>query len=251
MNFYKRHVGDIGKSCGHLSQGQMGAYDLLLDWVYGNEKPLPPNMEAIYRIGRAVTKPERDNVVAVLGEFFVLADEGYTQKRASEEIAKANAQADTNRRIADEREARRRATKEARTEHEPLNESCTKRQPSQTPDTRHQTKAEDQELSSPAAPAPCPQSEIVALYHDALPMLPTMRTWPEDRQALLRTRWREDPERQSLEWWADFFAYVASCPFLLGQSSTPGRDPFLADLEWLLRPKNFRKVIEGKYEARA
>lgn len=77
-----------------------------------------------------------------------------------------------------------------------------------------------------------------------------MRSWPEDRQAFLRTRWREDPKRQSLDWWRRFFGYVRRCPFLMGQSNSAGRDPFLADLEWLIRPKNFRKVVEGKYEAK-
>lgn len=142
MNFYKRHLGDIAKSCGHLSQGQIGAYDLLIDWLYSNEKPLPLAPDSLHRIGRATTKAERANVDAVIVEFFVRTDEGYTQKRVGEEIAKANAQADTNRRIAEEREARKRAEKEARTEHEACdessNDSFTNRQPSQTPDTRHQ-----------------------------------------------------------------------------------------------------------------
>ena len=134
MNFYKRHLGDIAKSCSDLSQGQMGAYDLLLDWHYANEKPLPLSLDKLYLIGRARSKPERDNVDSVLSELFIKADTGYTHKRAAEEMAKANAQADTNRRIAEEREA----TKRARTEHESFNGSYTKRQPSQTPDSRLQ-----------------------------------------------------------------------------------------------------------------
>lgn len=138
MNFYKRHLGDIAKACGHLSQGQMGAYDLLLDWLYSNEKPLPLLPDSVHRIGRAVTKAEKANVDAVLAEFFLRTAEGYTQKRAIEEIAKADAQADTNRRIAEAREAAKRARKEHEACNEPSNASYTNRQPSQTPDTRHQ-----------------------------------------------------------------------------------------------------------------
>lgn len=100
------------------------------------------------------------------------------------------------------------------------------------------------------APPPCPHDAIVALYHETLPELPRMRSWPDDRQALLRSRWREDERRQNLGWWKRFFEYVRRCPFLLGQESSGHRDPFLADLEWLVRPKNFRKVVEGKYERR-
>lgn len=107
------------------------------------------------------------------------------------------------------------------------------------------------EVAGKPAPPACPHSEIVALYHELLPSLPRMKTWPEDRQALLRSRWREDPKRQDLGWWRRFFAYVSRCPFLMGQGSSGDRDPFLADLEWLVRPKNFRKVVEGKYERRS
>ncbi|GAA0721484.1 YdaU family protein [Dokdonella soli] len=157
MNFYKRHLGDIAKACGHLSQGEMGAYDLLLDWLYSNEKPLPLGMPALWRIGRASSKAERENVTRVVGEFFERIDAGFVQKRALEEMAKANAQAETNRRIAEQREEKKRASIKAQTEHESLNgslhESCSVRptndQPSQTPDSRQQ-----QELPTSSAAAP-------------------------------------------------------------------------------------------------
>jgi uncharacterized protein YdaU (DUF1376 family) len=130
----------------------MGAYDLLLDWCYSNEKPLPARNGDTYRIARASTKAERANVDRVLADFFILTDEGYTQKRVLEEMAKANAQAETNRRIAEEREARKRA----RTEHESFNESSanrsTKDQPSQTPDTRHQEPEEQEQKQKGGKP---------------------------------------------------------------------------------------------------
>lgn len=255
MNFYKRHLGDIAKACGHLSQGQMGAYDLLLDWLYANEKPLPLALESVHRIGRATNRAERANVDAVLSEFFIQTEHGYTQKRVGEEIAKATAQAITNQRIAAEREARRRE----RSEHESFNDSCTNGQPSQTPDTRHQTEAITlpNGNESPAAPedAPagkgppaCPQQRIIALYHDVLPELRRVREWNPMRQKLLARRWAEKPERQTLDWWRDYFAYVRKSRFLMGQ--THGRDgrPFDCDLEWLVRPTNFAKVVEGRYE---
>ena len=95
---------------------------------------------------------------------------------------------------------------------------------------------------------PCPQSRIVALYHETLPELRQVREWNETRQRLLAKRWAENPERQTLDWWRAFFVYVRKSPFLMGQ--TQGRDgrPFDCDLEWLIRPTNFAKVVEGKYE---
>lgn len=98
----------------------------------------------------------------------------------------------------------------------------------------------------------CPHADIVALYHEILPELRRVREWTPDRQAFLRSRWREKPVRQNLDWWRKFFGYVRECPWLMGEGlAQEGRPPFTADLEWLVRPTNFRKVIEGKYQRRA
>lgn len=92
----------------------------------------------------------------------------------------------------------------------------------------------------------CPHQEIIALYHQLLPSLSRVKEWTEERQKILRSRWREKSERQTLAWWGDFFRYVATCDFLMGKT----KDTFACDLEWLIRPKNFVKVIEGRYENR-
>jgi hypothetical protein len=92
----------------------------------------------------------------------------------------------------------------------------------------------------------CPHKEILALYHDTLPNLRTVRAWTPARQEMLRARWKEDAERQNLDWWKEFFQRVAGSDFLTGKST--GDRPFEADMEWLVRPQNFVKVIEGKYD---
>lgn len=99
------------------------------------------------------------------------------------------------------------------------------------------------------APA-CPHADIVALYHECLPAHPAVKVWGDDRQAQLRKRWREDPKRQSLDYWRRFFLHVGKSPFLTGK--TTGRDgrSFLATLDWLVGPQNFAKVIEGRYHDR-
>lgn len=92
-------------------------------------------------------------------------------------------------------------------------------------------------------PPPCPHQKIIELYHEILPQLRQVRIWNEERQRILAKRWKEDPNRQTLEWWREYFEYVRKCPWLMG-----GDGKWEADLEWLVRPKNFVKVIEGKYE---
>lgn len=93
----------------------------------------------------------------------------------------------------------------------------------------------------------CPHMDIVDLYHEVLPELAPVRVWEADRQELLRSRWKGAPERQSLDWWREFFTSVREMPFLMGERT--GRDDraFACTLEWLVRPKNFAKVLEGNY----
>jgi len=97
----------------------------------------------------------------------------------------------------------------------------------------------------------CPHSKIVDLYHTMLPTLPKVREWTPARQSTLRSRWNEKKERQSLDWWVSFFTLVANSDFLCGRiTSRSGEAPFQANLEWLLQPRNFVKVLEGNYANR-
>ena len=116
-----------------------------------------------------------------------------------------------------------------------------------TPDSKTDADASVGDASG-AGPPPCPHKAIVALYHELLPELRRVAEWTPERQKLLQSRWRENPERQSLDWWRRYFGLVRASPFLLGQADD-GR-VFQADLEWLIRPRNMPKVIEGKYTQR-
>lgn len=94
---------------------------------------------------------------------------------------------------------------------------------------------------------PCPHQKIIDLYHNTLPQLPQVRVWPEHLQKILRARWKEDKERQDLNWWARYFKYVAESDFLMGRAND-GR--FQADMEWVVRPKNMAKIANGRYHNR-
>lgn len=153
MNFYKHYIGDFQRDTGHLSLTERGAYLALIHHYYATEKPLPKDHTSLCRIAGAITKQERDAVKVVMS-FFECVESGLMHKRIEAEIQKAVAVADTNREIALAREAKRRAEKEARKEHE----KSTNRAPSvprsehekstnQTPDTR-------EELKAPQPPVP-------------------------------------------------------------------------------------------------
>lgn len=99
-----------------------------------------------------------------------------------------------------------------------------------------------------AAGDPCPHQKIIDLYHEILPMCPQVRIWDERRRSYLRARWREDPERQDLRWWEGYFRYVAKSRFLTGGGEARNGLPvFIANLEWLVRPKSLANVYEAKY----
>ncbi|HPV30731.1 MAG TPA: hypothetical protein PLT30_14795 [Deltaproteobacteria bacterium] len=118
-------------------------------------------------------------------------------------------------------------------------------------DIVHITKSHPNGCDSPVEPDKviCPHNEIVDLYHQLLPSLPRVVSWHDTRQKYLRSRWQERPERQNLQWWSEFFNRVSRSDFLMGRVPPKnGGKPFKADLEWLVRPLNLTKVLEGRYD---
>lgn len=90
-NYYRRYVGDFNRDTSHLSQAQIGAYTLMMDWCYAKEAPLPLDFNACCRIARASTEDEIQNVRKILSEFFTKGRRGYTQGRIVREIPKIRA----------------------------------------------------------------------------------------------------------------------------------------------------------------
>lgn len=121
-----------------------------------------------------------------------------------------------------------------------------------TPDVTHSDPdsssdiSPDGDIGDGKPPPACPHQAIIDLYHETLPELRRVKEWTQPRRNLLRTRWREKPERQSLEWWRSYFEIVSRSDFLMGRKVN-GERPFRADLEWLIKPANMVKVLEGKY----
>jgi uncharacterized protein YdaU (DUF1376 family) len=107
MHYYKRNLGDYAKKAGRLTMLQHGAYTLLIDSCYDRE--IFPTLEQALEWTWASTEAEVEAVKFVLNRFFVLDIQGtYIQDRILEELLQYHKNADTNKRIADEREAKRR-----------------------------------------------------------------------------------------------------------------------------------------------
>lgn len=277
MNFIKWHLGDYIAATAHLSWDEDCAYRRLLDVLYKNEVPLPTDIGQTCRLVRATTPEQRQAVEQVLGEFFTLTTEGWRQTRADKEIAAATAQAETNLRIALEREAKRRE----RDVHEPSTsrarnvvDSCT----SQTPDTRLQTQTQtqtqtpDPALKEPSASSlaatptptiPCPYTKIVELYHSILPELPQVKIMSDARQKAMRKRWawilsstksdgarRAENADQALQWLKGYFSRASANDWLMGRSArTQEHANWQCDLDYLMSDKALHQVVEKTREA--
>ena len=127
MHYYKRNLGDYAKKAGRLTMLQHGAYTLLIDSCYDRE--VFPTLEQALEWTWASTESEVEAVKFVLSRFFVLDKDGcYVQDRILQELLHYHKNADTNKRIADEREAKRRENRtkreqvvdEAPPNHKPL-----------------------------------------------------------------------------------------------------------------------------------
>ena len=113
MHYYKRNLGDYAKKAGRLTMLQHGAYTLLIDSCYDRE--LFPTLEQALEWTWASTEAEVEAVKFVLSRFFVLDKDGcYVQDRILDELLNYQKNADTNKRIADEREAKRRENRTKR-----------------------------------------------------------------------------------------------------------------------------------------
>jgi len=127
MHYYKRNLGDYAKKCGRLTMLQHGSYTLLIDACYDRETF--PTLEQAFEWTWASTEAEVEAVKFVLSRFFKLDKDGcYVQDRILEELLQYHKNADTNKRIAEEREAKRREKRtnreqtvdEAPPNHKPL-----------------------------------------------------------------------------------------------------------------------------------
>jgi uncharacterized protein YdaU (DUF1376 family) len=93
--WYKFHLGDYITHTTHLSDAEDLAYRRLLDLYYISEKQIPLNTESVSRKIRI----DLDITESVLGEFFERTETGYFNHRCDAEIAKYQAQCNTNREV--------------------------------------------------------------------------------------------------------------------------------------------------------
>ena len=254
MHYYKKNIGDYAKKTGRLTMLQHGAYTLLIDSCYDRET-FPTIDEAIEWTWASSTE-EIEAVKFVLKKFFVYQNGLYVQNRIREELDNYHNNAETNKRIAIEREAKRRENRTKREQF--VNEPLPNQEPltiNQEPNISICPPSGEPELGN-GLPK-CNHQAVIDLYHQHLPTLRRVEVWNDARKGYLRQRWRDvalelSAEQQAteevmLDYWARLFNYVGESKFLMGKVNDKSGRVFTADLEWILKPSNFAKIVEGKY----
>jgi uncharacterized protein YdaU (DUF1376 family) len=227
------------------------AYRRLLDHYYLHEAPIKQR-DIARQIGM---RDHEQEVLTVLDEFFISAEDGFIHPRADAEIAKFKEFAEAGKRGAAKRWAKGgdgeaisppNAPPIATINHKPI----TNNQDTYICPPDGEPEAKD------GLPT-CDHKTIVELYHQHLPTLRRVEVWNDTRKGYLKQRWREVAvdlaktdtvtSEVMLNWWADFFQHIGKSKFLTGKVNSRDGRAFVADLEWIIKPTNFAKIIEGKY----
>lgn len=88
---------------------------------------------------------------------------------------------------------------------------------------------------------PCPFVKITELYQCHCPSYPKLRGLSGNRRKAVAARWREYP---NLDTFRELFRKAEESKFLKGFNDRNWR----ADFDWLMKPSNMQKVLEGKYD---
>ena len=262
MHYYKFNIADYRKDTGHLSTLEHGIYRQLIDWYYLDENPIPIETQVVARRLRLGSEVDMHSLNMVLSDFFSLTKNGYVHKRIQVEIKDYHENAEKNKNNG-KLGGRPKKTQSVisgnpdnsqnNPNHKLINQELsitvskdTVRPPTGEPDEKQSLKI-----------LGCDHKGVLSLYHTILPNLPTVEIWNDTRAGYLRQRWREvaiDLSKDGavthadmLAWWKQFFEHIGSSKFLTGKTQSKDKPPFLADLEWVIKPTNFAKIIEGKY----
>ena len=262
----------IGATVG-LSCLERSLYALMIP-LYYEVGPFPAERVRVYRVVGCESDEQKRAVDYLLGQFFVLRDDGWYQPKAERvkaDSATFHAQAvERGKRSAN---ARREKYGSAQPNDRKAFESVSKAsgnasEPTTTTTTTIATTKKEKtspplagvacESGKPDSPAyrvpDCPYGELLALYAAKLPTLPQCELLTDTRKAHLQARWRQVcaddrlGKAEGVDWFASFFEHVAASRFLTGRTAVHGdRKPFRATLDWLMKPENFAKVYEGRY----
>ena len=249
------YVADYLSATSRLTTEQHGAYLLIL-MDYWKNGPPPDNDGVLAQITR-LSPSAWSNARTMLEAFFQVESGQWLHHRVDEELAKANHNKEVNRRRGVAGAAARYDKKDAPTMLQASLGDSTSPSPSPSPISSSTTNTYICPPDGGPALPDCNHQGVIDLYHQQLPTLRRVEVWNAARQGYLRQRWREvaaelgkdkaTSASSVLDWFNDFFAHIQKSKFLIGKVNSKDGRAFTADLEWILKPSNFAKIVEGKY----
>jgi uncharacterized protein YdaU (DUF1376 family) len=255
MHYYQFHIGDYRAATAHLSNEEDLAYRRLLDMYYDSENKIPIDIQWVSRRLRLEPYVVRD----VLQDMFVKQDDGWFHAKCEEVIQSYHAMAEKNR--ANGRRGGRKKNpvgSHMDSDSEPIAKATINDKPITNNQVNTNICPPSGEPAVKDGLPDCQHKEVIELYHQHLPTLRKVEVWNAARQGYLRQRWREVAAELAAEkktiggadvlgWWADFFQHIGKSKFLTGRIQHKDGRAFAADLEWIIKPSNFAKIVEGKY----
>lgn len=95
----------------------------------------------------------------------------------------------------------------------------------------------------PSRLPPCPFKKIMDLYHQICVSYPRIEDIEGERKKAVSARWRK---YNSLDIFKELFQIAQASSFLKGQNDRN----WVADFDWMMKPSNFSKIREHKYDNR-
>ncbi len=241
MHYYKFNIKDWTRDTAHLTVEEEGVYRRLLDYYYETEKPIPNETQSVIRRLRLAGHEKAMEII--LSEFFTLESDGYHQACCDKLIASYHSKAETNR---------ANGKKGGRPEKPKENPDGFQDEP--TDNLNHKPLTNNQEeikssCNQQADDAKKPSERIdyeaiASAFRESLSVLPQPRDITEKRKRMIRTIVKRGGRYADADFFPKFFEYVSKSDFLMGRSKDPWHG---CCFDWLLKPENFQKIIEGNY----
>ena len=254
MNFYKRWIGDYRSKTARLTPVEHGVYNILLDEHYATEEPLPREKTELFQIVGARTPADEAAVDKVLTRYWIEAETGWTNARAMEEMAafrekSTKASGAAHKRWDSERNAN--ASADAAETHMPAiatsqnleatSQELETKANGQEPDLRGEGA---RERAGPPEKADCRKAMDIWNSMAKRNGLAQAQHLSARRMRLFKAMLAECG---GMEGWQAACEKVEASAFLLGENPRSWR----ADLDFVLKPNSFTKLMEGSYDTQS
>ncbi len=263
MNFYPHHIGDFDRATRHLTRIERSVYRDLMDVYYDTEQRLTLDQAVLCRKIIARSNEEVTAVEQTLNEFFTKTPTGWYHERCEEEL-EAYRNSTSQKSLAGKASAAKRALKKQEALNGiPTDVATLVEQPNNGTPTNQEPLTNNHITSTASSsaddPLRCPIDELVGLYHEMMLINPRMKILNDARKGAIKARWLQASKLtcepfgyatrdDGLTAWRTFFEICAESKFLTGQARpSPGKPPFVADIDFIFSPGGFVKILENKY----